>query len=148
MGYDLHITRKGNWLDASPAIDLDEWLEYVDADPDLQHDGFAEAPVVNGAVLHVERDGICVWTGYSRGENAENKAWLMWSAGNIVAKSPDEEIRQKMWCIAQALSAKVQGDEGEDYGEDGRMIEAATSEVTSIVRELPSNSKRPWWKFW
>ncbi len=148
MGYDLHITRKENWLDASQAIDLDEWLEYVDADPDLQHDGFAETPVANGAVLRAERDGICVWTGYSGGENAENKAWLMWNSGSIVAKSPDEEVRQKMWCIAQALGAKVQGDEGEYYGEDGRMIEAATSEVTSVVRELPPNSKRPWWKFW
>ena len=30
-------------------------------------------------------------------------------------EDPDPEIRQKMWLLAQALSAKVQGDDGEFY---------------------------------
>lgn len=33
MGYDLHITRKANWFDASPSIALDEWLEYLPVIP-------------------------------------------------------------------------------------------------------------------
>jgi hypothetical protein len=33
-------------------------------------------------------------------------------------EDPDPEILQKMWLLAQALSAKVQGDDGEFY--DGR----------------------------
>ncbi|WP_244956115.1 hypothetical protein [Rhizobium changzhiense] len=48
MGYDLHITRKTNWFDASPSIALDDWLEYVANDSEIQHDGFAETPTVDG----------------------------------------------------------------------------------------------------
>jgi hypothetical protein len=36
-----------------------------------------------------------------------------------VVKNPDTEILKKMWLIAQSLGAKVQGDDGETYGEDG-----------------------------
>lgn len=144
MGYDLHITRKLNWFDVSPSIDLNEWLAYVDGDPELRHGGSAETHVAEGALLRIERDGVCIWTTYSGGPNPENKAWLIWSAGNIVAKNPDEEIRQKMWRIAQVLGARVQGDEGEHYGEGGDIIE----EAISPVDKPPSNSMRPWWKFW
>lgn len=148
MGYDLHITRKLNWFDASPAIDLQEWLEYVANDPDLQHDGFAETPAANGDMLRIESQGICIWKGYSGGGNPESTAWLTWNAGNVVAKNPDDEIRKKMWSIAQSLGASVQGDEGEHYGEDGGMIETTTNDVSSSVNERPSDPKRPWWKFW
>ena len=148
MGYDLHITRKLNWFDASPAIDLHEWLEYVANDPDLQHDGFAETPAANGDMLRIESQGICIWKGYSGGGNPESTAWLTWNAGNVVAKNPDDEIRKKMWSIAQSLGASVQGDEGEHYGEDGGMIETTTNDVSSSVNERPSDPKRPWWKFW
>jgi hypothetical protein len=48
MGYDLHITRKANWFDASPSIALDEWLEYVASDPEIQHDGFPKLPPPTG----------------------------------------------------------------------------------------------------
>ncbi|WP_261332540.1 hypothetical protein [Rhizobium leguminosarum] len=48
MGYDLHITRKVNWFDASPSITLDDWLEYVANDPEIQHRGFAETPTADG----------------------------------------------------------------------------------------------------
>ena len=148
MGYDLHITRKLNWFDASPAIDLHEWLEYVANDPDLQHEGFAEAPAANGDTLRIESQGICIWKGYSGGGNPESTAWLTWNAGNVVAKNPDDEIRKKMWSIAQSLGASVQGDEGEHYGEDGGMIETTTNDVSSSVNERPFDPKRPWWKFW
>lgn len=35
--------------------------------------------------------------------------------GNVVSKNPDREFRGKMWRLAQALNAKVQGDDGEFY---------------------------------
>ncbi|NTI41413.1 hypothetical protein [Rhizobium rhizogenes] len=148
MGYDLHITRKLNWFDASPAIELHEWLEYVASDPDLQYDGFAETLVASRDVLRIESQGICIWKGYSGGENSEAKAWLTWSAGDVAAKNPDEEIRRKMWSIAQSLGARVQGDEGEHYGQDGGIIETTTNGVSSPVNARASVSKRPWWKFW
>ncbi|WP_261336583.1 hypothetical protein [Rhizobium leguminosarum] len=55
MGYDLHITRKVNWFDASPSITLDDWLEYVANDPEIQHRGFAETPTADGGVLRNRR---------------------------------------------------------------------------------------------
>jgi hypothetical protein len=148
MGYDLHITRKANWFDASPSIALDEWLEYVASDPEIQHDGFAETPAADGDVLRVEQAGICVWKGYSRGENRENAAWFWWSGGNIVVKNPDQEIRGKMWLIAQSLEAKVQGEEGEYYNHDGEMIVTPTDVVLASERPVSPDPKRPWWKFW
>ncbi|WP_246621160.1 hypothetical protein [Rhizobium laguerreae] len=67
----------------------------------------------------MEQTGICVWKEYSPGKNRENAACLWWSGGNIVVKNPDQEIRRKMWLIAQSLEAEVQGEEGEYYGRDG-----------------------------
>jgi len=42
-------------------------------------------------------------------------AWFDYRNGWIVVKNPDEEIRAKMKQIAKVLSAKVFGDEGEEY---------------------------------
>lgn len=147
MGYDLHITRKANWSNPSPVITLHDWLDYVTGDPEIQHDGFAETRIGNGNVVRVEQVGICIWKAYSGGENPQGTAWLTWSAGNIVAKNPDQEIRRKMWLIAQALDAKVQGDEGECYDQAGETIAEPTVETASAP-SMPEDRRRPWWKFW
>ena len=47
-------------------------------------------------------------------------AWFYFWEGNVFVKNPDSEILRKMWSLAQALSAKVRGDEGEDYDAAGR----------------------------
>ncbi len=56
----------------------------------------------------------------------------------VTVKNPDEEIlSQDVVGIAQALSAKVQGDD---------------SEVYDLIRNgqltRTSSSKKPWWRFW
>ena len=67
--------------------------------------------------LRLENEGLSVWTAYSR--HSENgMAWFSFHEGNVVVKNPDPEILQKMRLLAQVLSAKVQGDDGEFY--DGR----------------------------
>jgi hypothetical protein len=38
-------------------------------------------------------------------------------------KNPDTEILQKMWSLAQPLSAKVQGDDGELYDSSGDQLQ-------------------------
>ena len=141
MAYDLHITRKENWFDTTPGFTLQDWLEYVDSDSDLRHDGFAESTLDDGKVLRIEQEGLCVWAAYSGGKAGCDVCWLSWSqSGNIDAKNPDQEIREKMWSIAQRLGAKVQGDDGELYGPDGNQIAEIASTATI--------SKRPWWRFW
>lgn len=119
MGYDLHITRKSDWPLPGNDITLDEWLAVVAADPEMRLDGFAEAALPDGQVLRTEDPSLAVWTAY-RGHGSDGGTALMClSGGNIDTKNPDEEIRRKLWRLAQALNARVQGDDGEFYDEFG-----------------------------
>ena len=43
MGYDVHITRKENWFDDEPQIDIDGWRDLVASDEEMRLDGYAEA---------------------------------------------------------------------------------------------------------
>jgi hypothetical protein len=119
MGYDVHITRKLRWWDRDgPEIPLAAWAALVTADPDMRLDGYAETRVEDRSILRIENEGLSVWTAYSR--HSENRmAWFGFRRGNVVVKNPDPEILQKMWSLAQALSAKVQGDDGEFYDASG-----------------------------
>jgi hypothetical protein len=119
MGYDLHITRKSDWPLRGNDITFDEWLAVVAADPEMRLDGFAEAPLPDGEVLRTEDASLAVWTAYP-GHGVDGGMALMWlSGGNIDTKNPDEHIRRKLWRLAQALNARVQGDDGEFYDEFG-----------------------------
>lgn len=121
MGYDVHITRRAEWCgEEELPIWLEEWLTLVDADPDLRLDGYAEAELPDGSVFGVEEPSLAVWTAHP--DPARSLVWIWHNSGNVVAKDPDEFTRQKMWQIAQRLHARVQGDELELYGPDGRMI--------------------------
>lgn len=132
MGYDVHITRRENWFDEDgPDISLDEWLSVVKQDPEIRVDGFAEAQSAEGSLLRMESAGLAVWTAYSGHEENGNKAWFDYRGDRITVKNPDKEILVKMWCLAQHLSATVQGDEGERYDRSG-----------SVIRR-----SKPWWKF-
>ena len=98
MGYDLHITRRKDWSDPGHDIAAEEWLAYVDQDPEL-----ALSPE-NGPYP-------AKWSGKSKCPNS----WLDWFHGNIYTKNPDEALIDKMVAIAQALRARVRGDDGEIY---------------------------------
>jgi hypothetical protein len=105
MGYDVHITRAEDWVDSSETpITVEEWVAYAESDPDLRRNAAdsGEAPYD----LRVGAD----------------ETWLDWFEGAILTKNPTEPVRAKMAQIAAALAANVQGDEGERYGPDGRVI--------------------------
>jgi hypothetical protein len=115
MGYELHITRAPHWTESkSQPISLDEWLAYVASDPEMRLDNFAEAEVGDD-ILRYENEGLAVWVSYSGHVVDGNMAWFDYRSGRIVVKSPDREIVSKMLHIAQALRARVIGDEGEFY---------------------------------
>jgi hypothetical protein len=59
--------------------------------------------------------------------------------GDIVVKNPDPEILRKMYVIAQHLSGKVQGDDGELYDSQGNVSPAPTDR---------SPVKKSRWKLW
>src|SRR5688572_25919427 len=99
MGYNLYITRaKWHHQNEGVWITADEWLRYVERDPELELGGY------NG-------DYFALWSGKS--EHLD--PWLDWSRGNIYSKNPDDAIVDKMVAMAKELSAKVQGDDGEIY---------------------------------
>lgn len=123
MGYDVHITRKENWFDESgPQIRLEEWKALVLADPDMRLDGYATAVVGDGSILRVDSEGLAVWTAYAGTGIGGNMAWFDFSQGNVIVKNPDSASLDKMWRIAGKLGAKVQGDDGEEYGADGSVV--------------------------
>ncbi len=99
MGYDLHITRADFWAENDGnEISADEWLRFVEQDPDLRVD---EA---NGALFAVmERS------------SGDHPPWFDWSGGNVYTKNPDRRTLAKMLQIAGTLGATVQGDDGETY---------------------------------
>lgn len=120
MSYDVHITRRKDWFDREqPGITLEDWSAYVNSDVSMRLDGVARTTSPSGDVIEMKSPGLAVWTAYS-GHDEGRTAWFNLSPrGNISVKDPDPEILGKMWKIAQTLSAKVQGDDGEIYDADG-----------------------------
>ena len=144
MGYDIHITRQENWYDddKSLQITLGEWKVYVDSDPEMRLDNFAEATLPDGGKIRMENEGLAVWTKYSGDSIDSNHAWFDYRNGNITVKNPNEEIMKKMLAIANKLRAKMQGDEGEIYDL------SEIRKTASILNSLNGKNKKLWWKFW
>ena len=126
MGYDVHITRKAeSWVDQDdPAIiTLEEWKTYVASDSEMRLDNYAEAPIYGtNDTLHTESEGLSVWLPYSKNGRAGNYAWFDFQEDRITVKNPDEEILAKMLAIAQALNARVQGDDNEYFDGPGQLL--------------------------
>jgi hypothetical protein len=136
MSYDIHITRKCHWSDPEgPEISLSEWLAAVAADPEMELDEGAKTRSDAGSRLQSERECGAIWTAYTDRERLGNDAWFVYSDGCVTVRRADAEIICKMWSIAQSLSAKVQGDDGEIYDSCARA-------------SRPDRSKKRWWKFW
>ena len=126
MGYNLHITRakfhvenEGHWITA------EEWLRFVDDDPELRLAGY------NG-------DYFALWSGKSEYPDP----WFDWFEGNIYTKNPDDALIDKMVEMAKKLDAKVQGDDGEIYIGGGRNNFLPAPDYASTA----SAPKKPWWK--
>jgi hypothetical protein len=120
MGYDVHITRKQHWSDEEgPAITLQEWKDYIASDPEMRLDGYAEAKTPTG-LLRLESPGLAVWTAHPDAGDG-HMAWFSHYKDRVTVKNPDDPMTMKMHRIAMTLGAKVEGDEGEIYGADGKV---------------------------
>ena len=138
MGYDVHITRAEDWSHGeTEPISLEQWLEYCRSDPELRIDGYAEATTPAGETIRYENPGLAVWTGYPGPEGQNESFWFDWRGGCVVVKYPDILVLKKMYQIAIALGARVQGDDGELYGENG---EPSAGPGRSAPRP------KPWWR--
>ncbi len=98
-GYDVHITRKAYWADATnEAISYAEWVTYVDCDEEVSPD---ELNSRNDFIVVAEEQDFPLWYEPARGE--------------LYTKDPSAAAIRKMLEIAKVLKAKVQGDDGEIY---------------------------------
>lgn len=144
MGYDLHIVRRHNWDDYEEEshITLAEWLDYVKTDGELElTEGYqVKIPGESGAQ---NAPGFCEWSAYSKEKRPGYRPWFDYGYGSISTKNPDYEIIRKMIAIAEALQAKVQGDDGEFYDEAA----VVAMEAADAARNAPA-AEKPWWKFW
>jgi hypothetical protein len=89
MGYDLHITRKGNWSgEVGRTISLSEWQQSVEYDPELSF--YSEVGDEDRGKVASYRD--------------EDGA-LGWDNGEVRAKNPERSLIAKMVAIAGILGA-------------------------------------------
>lgn len=148
MGYDLHITRAGDdgSSNAGVEITLDEWQRYLQADSEFERTDVAEAvnPTTH-EVIRVEQPGLAKWLRHSSGD----PVWFSWWHGNVIVKSPDQEVIQKMHEVASRLSAHVQGDDGEWYDDGLVGVEPYEHRASKDDAPLGGHSgRKPWWKLW
>jgi hypothetical protein len=101
MGYNLHITRRKDWSSHGNDITAQEWLSYVESDPEL-------------TLSRQSGEYFAIWDGKSKSVSR----WLDWHKGNIYTKNPEESLIDKMVAIAAVLHAEVHGDDGEIYRSD------------------------------
>lgn len=136
MGYDLHITRRPDWPEPGPSITPDEWMAVVSADPELQIAGHINRRLADQSVVQAP---LTAWTAHSSySESNPGPALELWG-GNVNAKNPDREFRRKMWRLAQALNAKIQGDDGEFYdcfGNPARDASTTQNYWLALMRHL------------
>ncbi len=144
MGYELHIIRNAEPSedDFDGGIDAAEWQSYVEGDPSLRLDGYAEAHGPNGETLRVSDDWIAVWTDHPTANGENGWAWLHYRSGEICVKNPDQELLAKMLSIAADLDAIVFGDDGEVYERPD------DHGVPSAAALAPKPASKPWWRFW
>jgi len=110
MGYDVHITRAQDWTESHDhPITLEEWQAYLRSDREMRLDN-AEGTT---------SPGLAVWTAWKKDGADGGHAWFSYDDGEITVKDPDREIVRKMFRIAVALKARVQGDDGENYDANG-----------------------------
>ena len=120
MGYDVHITRAQDWTEsAAHPITFDEWKAYIRSDREMRLDNRAQATTTSGETVTTESPGLAVWVAWKKDGVEGGHAWFSYDDGAITVKDPDRDILRKMFRVAAALKARVQGDEGEIYDATG-----------------------------
>jgi hypothetical protein len=109
MGYDVHISRRENWFDdRGPIITVSEFEAAVEHDPDL-----VLVPVPtdrNGDPQPIAE--------LASDSQLRRESGLRWRAGKISSKNPSDLVIEAMCRLAKTLDARVQGDDGELYGDE------------------------------
>jgi hypothetical protein len=115
MGYNLYITKADSWLDTEESpIPKDLWDSLVASDSELElsTEDYYERQVKG----KIERFHPVIWVKHP------DRPPFWFIDGAIDAKNPDKATIKKMGALARELSAKVLGEEGEEYGSDGEPL--------------------------
>ncbi|PIF13387.1 hypothetical protein CLU94_5497 [Janthinobacterium sp. 13] len=113
MGYDLHITKAGEWSQSSqtPISEL-EWKSAVAADGLLKMDATATAAnPQTREIVQVSNPLMAAWID----PKTNDKHYFYYHRGEISVKNPSGNAIKKMKELAVKLDAQVLGDEGEKY---------------------------------
>jgi hypothetical protein len=106
MGYDLHVVRTLDWLEAARSpITREEVDRLVDQDPELQWSPSDYVDMTDNAG-EIVRYPLIRWRGNS---------CFWWYRDQIISKDPDHGQIEKLTRIAGTLKAQVIGDDGEKY---------------------------------
>lgn len=114
MGYDLFITRR-SWPydDDGPEISAEEWRHFVSGE----------------SAWLITEDPQCpdsLMTQWDQLHDCGEQSWIEWDEGQAYSKNPDSALRIEMYRISQLLGARVIGEEGEQYGPDGELVDTGS----------------------
>lgn len=121
MSYDVHVTRRNNWIDKDgKPITEQEWIKYIKSDPEMELRTEKRSDGVHGKA-------VGIWL---RGNEGEGMPVYWDKRGEVILYEPRDDVQiKKMFAIAEALNAKLQGDDGEVYNADGTDSETARREA-------------------
>lgn len=118
MGYDIHITRAEHWMDDDAPITLAEVEAVMDQLPPgfrIDRTGIVTAVSPNGQTLSAEVGPYLV---FMNGDDENSRVHIYFNSPHgPYFRVADTEAILPVITLANALKAKVQGDEGEVYTE-------------------------------
>jgi hypothetical protein len=133
MSYDIHIVRTKDWLEASSApITKEDVDALIASDPELEwsttdYVDMGEAGAATRYYMIKWRGEPCFW----------------WYEDQVQCSNPDEAQQVKLAQMARAVNGYAVGDNGEVYGDDGRVDYPAAP-----VAPAPSPPGKPAFLLW
>jgi hypothetical protein len=129
VGYNLHITRAPRWWDSEAhPIPAAEWRRLIESDPELH-----PATDISSGTGSDRRVPVC----FTGDGGAEEPLWF--DSGRVHIKNPLPTSLRKLKQIADALGARVFGDDGEEYGAEAVIqpaVPGSSGELVALVKQL------------
>ena len=114
MGYNIYIIRVDSAGQPIGSITEIEWRELAEKDPEFtMAEQWSVTNPATGETLTVASPALGTWHAHPLG----HKALFTFRDGHVAVSNPDEPTFVKMRSVADALGARVQGEEGEFYDE-------------------------------
>jgi hypothetical protein len=111
VGYELHITRSGEWIDADQhPITVAEWESFAGAHPNLAQDG------------SIGWKDIGTQTVYSFTCEDGTQALLSWRNDHVYVWGEFPDRVAALAALAAQLHARLVGDDEEEYLPDGSWV--------------------------